>query len=291
MMIYIYFIIVAIVLIAIYVAYRVIKCSKNKKSTTEPLLSEVKTDASEISEQEMTEFESACEFVQKVNGDLSNVILLNLYALYKQSVVGDCDTSRPASFDMVKAAKWDAWNKLKGMSSNEAQLKYIDYVSKLYPDWKIKTDFTPQKSSERSDDDNWGKPVGGITIGDSDAYKPQDNIWYYASEGSYEKVYTLIQNNVDLNLKDETGKTALHWACDRGHEDIVDLLLEHPIDVNIKDNDGCTALSLALTCEYNEIAEKLVEHGASIDDCDNDQSTLEYCEPEFIEHLRSIQKI
>ena len=41
---------------------------------------------------------------------------------------------------------------------------------------------------------------------------------------------------IDVNWKDNHGRTALHYACDEGHDKIVTLLLAHPdIDVNQKD--------------------------------------------------------
>lgn len=46
---------------------------------------------------------------------------LEIYSLYKQGMIGDCNTSRPGTFDFKGKAKWEAWNKLKGMSKEEAQ--------------------------------------------------------------------------------------------------------------------------------------------------------------------------
>lgn len=62
----------------------------------------------------------------------SNDVLLNLYSLYKQGSTGDVNTERPGGFDFVGAAKWDAWNKLKGTSQEEAKQQYIDFVESLF---------------------------------------------------------------------------------------------------------------------------------------------------------------
>ncbi|OZJ03259.1 hypothetical protein BZG36_03516 [Bifiguratus adelaidae] len=51
---------------------------------------------------------------------------LKLYGLYKQASNGDCKTTRPAIWDAVGRAKWDAWNKLRDMSTLEAQEKYVE---------------------------------------------------------------------------------------------------------------------------------------------------------------------
>ncbi|KAG0771610.1 hypothetical protein G6F22_016334 [Rhizopus arrhizus] len=60
----------------------------------------------------------------------SNDELLELYGLYKQAIVGDNETSKP-TFDIKGRYKWDAWTKLKGMSQEEAEQKYIEFVEKL----------------------------------------------------------------------------------------------------------------------------------------------------------------
>ena len=53
-----------------------------------------------------------------------NMTLLKLYALYKQASSGDADGKRPGFADMVGRAKWDAWNAVKGQSSDEAMQAY-----------------------------------------------------------------------------------------------------------------------------------------------------------------------
>ncbi|KAI4461302.1 acyl-coa-binding protein acbp [Holotrichia oblita] len=50
---------------------------------------------------------------------------LELYSLFKQATVGDCNTERPGALDVKGKAKWDAWNGKKGVSQDEAKEKYI----------------------------------------------------------------------------------------------------------------------------------------------------------------------
>ncbi|PZP28196.1 MAG: acyl-CoA-binding protein [Roseateles depolymerans] len=60
-----------------------------------------------------------------------NMTLLKIYALFKQASAGDVDGSRPGFTDMVGRAKWDAWNELKGLSSDEAMQQYVDLIESL----------------------------------------------------------------------------------------------------------------------------------------------------------------
>jgi acyl-CoA-binding protein len=57
--------------------------------------------------------------------------MLKLYALYKQGSSGDVSGSKPGFFDFVGAAKYEAWEKLKGMDADAAKQAYVDLVSKL----------------------------------------------------------------------------------------------------------------------------------------------------------------
>ena len=60
-----------------------------------------------------------------------NLTLLKIYALYKQASRGDADGERPGFADMVGRAKWDAWNGLKGKSTDDAMQDYIDLIESL----------------------------------------------------------------------------------------------------------------------------------------------------------------
>ncbi|KAI9030640.1 putative acyl-CoA-binding protein [Hyaloraphidium curvatum] len=66
--------------------------------------------------------------VEAVNND----DLQELYGLYKQATVGDINSARPTGFhDYTGKAKWDAWNKNKGMSKEDAQRAYVDYTARF----------------------------------------------------------------------------------------------------------------------------------------------------------------
>ena len=60
-----------------------------------------------------------------------NDTLLRLYALFKQGSVGDVTGEKPGFFDFVGLAKYEAWERLKGISPEDAQRQYIDLVREL----------------------------------------------------------------------------------------------------------------------------------------------------------------
>ena len=77
------------------------------------------------------EFEQAARDSQSLPTRPDNNTMLDLYALYKQATVGDVNTKRPGMTDFVGRAKWDAWEKLTGKTSEQAMQEYVDLVNRL----------------------------------------------------------------------------------------------------------------------------------------------------------------
>jgi diazepam-binding inhibitor (GABA receptor modulator, acyl-CoA-binding protein) len=77
------------------------------------------------------EFDKAVADSKQLPERPDNMTLLKIYALYKQAASGDVEGKRPGFSDMVGRAKWDAWNELKGKSSEEAMREYIDLIESL----------------------------------------------------------------------------------------------------------------------------------------------------------------
>jgi len=74
-------------------------------------------------------FTEAQAKIKPVTG-LSNDVMLELYALYKQATTGDVAGSRPGFTDLRGRAKYDAWAKHKGKSKDSAMEAYIALVGK-----------------------------------------------------------------------------------------------------------------------------------------------------------------
>ncbi len=80
------------------------------------------------------QFEAAKKRVMELTEKPSNEKLLELYALNKQATLGDCSVhgEKPAMFDFVAAAKHNAWETKKGLSTESAQQQYVDFVESLF---------------------------------------------------------------------------------------------------------------------------------------------------------------
>ncbi len=77
------------------------------------------------------EFEAASQRSLQMPTKPSNMVLLQLYALYKQGTDGDAGPDRPGGFDFKAIAKYDAWNSLRGTSKDGARQQYVELVNEL----------------------------------------------------------------------------------------------------------------------------------------------------------------
>ncbi|CAN2389067.1 Acyl CoA binding protein, partial [Pristimantis euphronides] len=77
------------------------------------------------------DFEKAAEEVKQLKTTPSDQEMLKIYALYKQSTVGDVNTERPGFMDFKGKAKWDAWSEMKGTCQEDARAQYIKLVEEL----------------------------------------------------------------------------------------------------------------------------------------------------------------
>jgi ankyrin repeat protein len=80
-----------------------------------------------------------------------------------------------------------------------------------------------------------------------------------AAAGDYTQIARmLIENNAQVNVKQQAGATALHSAAQNGNIDLLILLLEHGADVSIRMEGGKLPADLAREKGFVEIAEALV---------------------------------
>jgi len=81
----------------------------------------------------------------------SDQVRLKFYSYYKQATVGKCNTSGPGMFslDLVGKAKWNAWNGLGDMSSEEAMANYVMELKKMIQENPGKTEDAVQAKIDK----------------------------------------------------------------------------------------------------------------------------------------------
>ena len=76
-------------------------------------------------------FEQAIIDVQNLKIKPEDSELLKLYGLYKQSLFGNNNTSKPFLFNFKDNSKWNAWNDLAGKGKIRAKNEYITLAEEL----------------------------------------------------------------------------------------------------------------------------------------------------------------
>ena len=65
-----------------------------------------------------------------------------------------------------------------------------------------------------------------------------------AQHGHLSLVEYLVNQQVDINAKDNKGMTPLHWSAYNGHLSVVEYLVNKKADINAKNNHGKTPLRM-----------------------------------------------
>ena len=90
------------------------------------------------------------------------------------------------------------------------------------------------------------------------AKAPDISIHDAAALGNNEAVKQHLTAGTDVNAKDESGWTPLHWAASKVHNKTAKLLIKEGADVNAVNKDGLSPLDYA----ENETFGFLIDHGA-----------------------------
>jgi len=134
----------------------------------------------------------------------------------------------------------------------------------------------------------------------------QNSQWFdAASSGNIKELNKIIKSGINLNIKNDDGKTALILAAEEGlsnvvifllginNENVLDLVIEwkkkdHDLnneyikqwknnwittDINAKDKTGKTALLYAVKEGHYKTVKLLIDNGADVNASDNDENT------------------
>jgi serine/threonine-protein phosphatase 6 regulatory ankyrin repeat subunit B len=88
------------------------------------------------------------------------------------------------------------------------------------------------------------------------------------SQANIEIVEILIKAKVDVNTKDNYGRTALMKAVENNQRDLAEILIKAGANINARDNFGWTTLMMAAENGYFEMLEILIKAGANVNEKD-----------------------
>lgn len=90
-------------------------------------------------------------------------------------------------------------------------------------------------------------------------------VFFYAvRKNNLKVVQQCISVGFNIDAKDAEGKTALHYACDRGYTPIVKLLLQYRVNLRTTDEAGRTPLHYACFSGHADIIQLLLQNGVPV---------------------------
>tara|TARA_B100000700_G_C14800606_1_gene740383 strand:+ start:317 stop:706 length:390 start_codon:yes stop_codon:yes gene_type:complete len=87
---------------------------------------------------------------------------------------------------------------------------------------------------------------------------PDISIHQAAGTGNIDAVSQHLAAGTNINLKDQSGWTPLHWAASKVHNETAKLLIKKGADVNAVNKEGLSPLDYA----ENQTFGLLIDHGA-----------------------------
>jgi acyl-CoA-binding protein len=77
------------------------------------------------------QFRNATEDSKNLKNRPDDDTMLEIYSYYKQATEGDVSDDKPAAFNFVARAKYEAWEARKGMSREIAMKAYVKLINHL----------------------------------------------------------------------------------------------------------------------------------------------------------------
>ena len=231
-----------------------VTCRKGNVAAFRKLLEYPNLDIHKKDNEEMTPFAAACQ-----GGSVE--ILETLITMVDQSEINGSDRMQRTPFFM--ACREGCTEMVKRLMEDDMIIKYNIDINQC-----DKLERTPFLIAvKRGHNDCVDVLCNNKDIDINKAYKfnkinSQTPLMIAARAGaSHSSIITALMNRDDLNInqRNEFGKTALHMACEKGHSSVVMQLLDHPdIVVTGEDSNGVTPIRIANQNLDNNIYHKMV---------------------------------
>jgi hypothetical protein len=207
-------------------------------------------------------------YVNKINELPENIIIkdLILIFLYCKTIEGNKNIIRKIFIYFIKALltqqkKLDKTNHLLDVNEEIQDILLRDIVELL----KYKKNVIKILSTQDfGDKNNYYKKYTPSNV-------HLNEILFIAIRQNNDRLIDILLSkkfNIDLTIKDQKEKTALHWACYYGQKKAVKMLLDMKADVNAKDINGQTPLYWACFNKRPEIVEMLLKYKADVNTVD-----------------------
>jgi len=102
-----------------------------------------------------------------------------------------------------------------------------------------------------------------MIAGESVALAAPPDLLDAARKGDLERVQQLLDSGADINQRDKTGFTALHWAAMANRKKVAVLLIQKGADINVREfKFNLTPLGVAQSRDFRDMEVLLLRNGA-----------------------------
>lgn len=84
------------------------------------------------------------------------------------------------------------------------------------------------------------------------------------SGGNYEAFLNCLSEGVDLEKTNSAGYSVLTWIAQSGNNEMMQVLIDNDVDLSLKDGNGYNVLEVAVMCHYKDICEMLYKSNPSL---------------------------
>lgn len=113
-----------------------------------------------------------------------------------------------------------------------------------------------------------GSIVFLLSVSVCNASGPADDFLKAASKGRVSQLRAMLEDGMDVDVRDARGRSALFIASDRGSPDTVRVLVKHHAGIDERDFEGTTPLMIASLRGHHDILIPLLNAGADVNALD-----------------------